>query len=187
MADWLSYSLQDFLLFSPKVYWRFLADYLAEQNLVSALFVMSTALFWWPKYRDCLINVVLAASWIILGWNFYLNHYAVLNPMVVNIAYSCLVLAGLFMFNAGLSLFSPVESSKPKKHLVLALFIILLPVAMQISFESWQAGVLGIHPVPTSLLSLIFLLTNFNWRHLFFAIIPAIILIIELLTLVVLI
>ena len=83
MLDW-SYRLSDFLLFSPRVYWR-----LFELNnealwplplvtLALGLTALALALLR-PRHHGRLIAILLAILWGFVGWSFLWQRYATIN------------------------------------------------------------------------------------------------------------
>ena len=75
MSEWWTYSLEDFLLFSPRVYWRMfeLHNEAVWPLHVVALLLGSAILVWVVRPRpwsDRAIPVILGAAWMWVGWAF---------------------------------------------------------------------------------------------------------------------
>jgi hypothetical protein len=94
MPEWWTYSLSDFLLFSPRTYYRLIERYnLATwpAHLIAlALGVAIAALLRRPTPgRSRLVAVMLVALWAWVGWAFVATRYATIN-------WAASWLAGLF-------------------------------------------------------------------------------------------
>jgi len=199
MADWLSYSLHDFLLFSPDVYWRLLACYSeSSMSLAIAIELMAVIAFAYVyrtrKYSVvALLNIVLLA---VLGAMFYMQHFATINTFAPYLAYACFAqsfLLVLYLFKTRIAVISTHNDNFSKVNLtsinyaklplVCLAVIILSPwVAVFLSF-TWHVGIVGILPIPTLILVLIssFFYSRL-WRFVLLPI-PFLLLVIELLTL----
>jgi hypothetical protein len=84
MSEWWTYQLEDFLLFSPRVYWRmFELHNAAVWPLQIAALVLGAAILLWtvrPKpWSDRVIWVAVGAAWIFVGWAFLWSRYATIN------------------------------------------------------------------------------------------------------------
>ena len=79
MSEWWTYRLEDFLLFSPRVYWRMFE--LHNEALWPLHFITFAAgiaiillALWRPHARTGLwIAIILAALWAFVGWSFLWN------------------------------------------------------------------------------------------------------------------
>jgi hypothetical protein len=84
MSEWWTYSLSDFLLFSPRTYYRLLELYnLAiwpAQLLALALGVLILALLRpGPAWQGRGVAAVLAACWLWVAWAYFLERYETIN------------------------------------------------------------------------------------------------------------
>ena len=84
MSEWWTYALSDFLLFSPRTYYRLFELYNAAvwpaQIAMLALGAIMVALLLRPAvWRGRLIAVILAAGWLWAAWFFLLQHYTTIN------------------------------------------------------------------------------------------------------------
>ena len=84
MSEWWTYSLTNFLLFSPRTYYRLFELYNAEvwplQLVTLALGVAIAFLVWRP--RPCggrAIAAILAALWLFVAWAYLLERYDTIN------------------------------------------------------------------------------------------------------------
>ena len=184
MADWLSYSLQDFLLFSPRVYWRFLADYFIQQTVIAVIIiVISVLLLTDRKYLAVSLYLFIAAAWFYLGWNFYLQHYAQINPLVTYLGYGCIVQA-LVMLVLGIYRIQFLRDKiKLKTNYQIIAMILIAPIISFIFLGQWQAGIVGVYPITTSVLTFgLLFLAKIPFR-VGLSLLPVTLLLVELLTL----
>jgi hypothetical protein len=84
MSEWWSYTLEDFLLFSPRVYWRlFELHNKAVWPLQILTLLLGTAVLVWvvqPRpWSDRVISAILASTWIWIAWAFLWNRYSQIN------------------------------------------------------------------------------------------------------------
>jgi hypothetical protein len=84
MSEWWTYRLEDFLLFSPRTYWRMFE--LHNEALwplqIPALLLGAAILVWvvrTPPWSGRVVSIVLAAAWIWIAWVFLWNRYATIN------------------------------------------------------------------------------------------------------------
>jgi hypothetical protein len=84
MSQWWTYTLQDFLLFSPRVYWRMfeLHNRAVWPAQVPALLLGAAILVIvvkpWP-WSGRVISGILAVAWIWVAWTFLWNRYSAIN------------------------------------------------------------------------------------------------------------
>ena len=84
MTEWFSYSLSDFLLFSPRTYWRMLEAgnaflwplQLATVLIGAALAIPAKQPRAWPRVAPLLL---LALLWCFVAWRFFWLEYAPIN------------------------------------------------------------------------------------------------------------
>ncbi|WP_087004878.1 DUF6064 family protein [Rhizobium sullae] len=84
MPEWWTYSLEDFLLFSPRVYWRMFelqnAALWPLQALTVGLGFAAIALAVRQPYASGrFVALVLAILWAFVGWSFLWNRYTTIN------------------------------------------------------------------------------------------------------------
>ncbi len=84
MGDWLSYSLSDFLLFSPRAYWRMFELHnqawwpLPLLTLAAGMVAWALAIFR-PRHHSRWIALILAFLWAWVAWSFFWVRYAEIN------------------------------------------------------------------------------------------------------------
>jgi len=108
MTEWLSYSLSDFLLFSPRTYWRLLTagnDYLWPLQLATvaigaglAMSIRQTR----PWFRSAAF-LVLGLLWCFIAWQFFWVAYAPINWIAPYVAVAFLIQAAAFVLYGVLS------------------------------------------------------------------------------------
>ncbi|WEX74634.1 DUF6064 family protein [Sinorhizobium numidicum] len=105
MPDWTSYTLSDFLMFSPRVYFRLIERY--NQDLwplqliliAAALLVLIPALHV-PRARIA-VYPTLAAAWAFCAWQFLWIRYAAISWATSYAAIAFLAEAGLLALWSG--------------------------------------------------------------------------------------
>jgi hypothetical protein len=112
MEHWLSYSLSDFLMFSPDTYFRLIelhnaAVWPAHVLAVLAAAAMIVLLWWWrPSWHGRAALVILAAAWLFVGWAFHLERYAAIFAAAP-------WFAGLFFLEAALLAWTALRRDPP--------------------------------------------------------------------------
>lgn len=84
MSEWWTYRPEDFLLFSPRVYWRMfeLHNEAVWPLQIVAVLLGAAILVWTVRPRPWSARVVwvaMAAAWIFVGWSFLWARYATIN------------------------------------------------------------------------------------------------------------
>lgn len=154
MPEWDTYSLQDFLLFAPRTYYRLLELHNAAwwPGQVAALLSGLGILLLLRRGRGRSALLLLAVLWLWVGWSFHLRRYAEIN-------WAAPWFAGLFAAEAALlAVFAWM--GKPgfrfgwrRPGALLAGFAVLAyPVLAPLAGRPWrQAEVFAIAPDPTAL------------------------------------
>jgi hypothetical protein len=103
-TDWLSYRPSDFLMFSPRTYWRLFelhnADWWPLQGLALALGIAGgLAVQRGGVAAQRLVASGLAVAWAFVAWAFLVQRYATINWAAIGLAWlfavQALILAGL--------------------------------------------------------------------------------------------
>lgn len=111
MTEWWSYSFEDFLLFSPRVYWRMFALHNeAVWPLHVPALLAGAVVVWWTArpgpWSGRAAAVVLAVAWAWVAWSFLWTRYATINwaaPWAaVAFALQALLLMWLGVFGRGM-------------------------------------------------------------------------------------
>jgi Family of unknown function (DUF6064) len=84
MSDWSTYQLSDFLLFSPRTYYRLFELYNNEiwpgQTLALLAGLLTLVLFRSPGvWQTRTIFAVLGASWLWVAWGYHYARYSTIN------------------------------------------------------------------------------------------------------------
>jgi Family of unknown function (DUF6064) len=173
MSEWWTYSLSDFLLFSPHTYYRLFELYNAAiwpaQILALALglaiLVLLRAGF---AGRDRIIAAILAAAWLWVAWAYLLERYDTINWAARYFAIGFTIEA-LLLVGAGLILgrlrFRPGADVGSRLGVVIFLFALLLqPLIGPLVGRPWtQLEIFGIAPDPTVVGTLGLLLSATGW------------------------
>jgi hypothetical protein len=164
MPELLSYSFEDLLLFSPRVYWRLFELHnrsVWPAQCIALLFGLMV-LVWlvWPRqWSDFLIVVGLALAWAWVGWSFLWMRYATINWAVAYVAPAFAVEAVLLVLvkgRGGRLLFEFRGNVASGIGLVLFLYALILhPLTPLVEGRSLQAAeVFVIAPDPTAIATL---------------------------------
>ena len=164
MSDWLSYAPQDFLLFSPRVYYRLIE--LHNETLwplqLAALALGLLVLFATLRGGHAASRVafaILGALWIWLAWSYLWERYPSINWAV---AYAAPLFAaqGLALIWCGtirekLRLPPVTGVVSAATALLLATAVIAYPLIAPLMGRPWTAAeTFGIFPEPTALATL---------------------------------
>jgi hypothetical protein len=163
MSEWWTYTATDFLLFSPRVYYRLFELYnrsfwpVAIISIVFGLAIFE--LLRWPRpITHRLIPAILGVLWIWIAWAFFWQRYAGINWASVYLA-PLFGLQGLALFWTGAAgRLKFVLSSKIPNVLVLAIYAFSLVgypfVAALMGRPPLSAEIFGLAPDPTALATL---------------------------------
>lgn len=162
MSEWWTYSLTDFLLFSPRTYYRLFALYneavwpahIAALALAGALLFLAIRR---GPYAGRAVGAVLAALWAWIAVAFHAERYATINWAATYFALTFAFQAALLVWNAlgpNALRFAP----KPFAIAIFAFVVVLQPFAGVALGRDWrQAEMFGLAPDPTAVATLAFL------------------------------
>jgi Family of unknown function (DUF6064) len=165
MLDW-SYRLSDFLLFSPRVYWRMFELHntalwpLPLVMLAVGIAALALAILR-PQQPARPIAILLAALWAWVGWSFVWERYATINWTAVYAAPLFAIEALLFLILGGafnrLSL--ELRDARGMVGILLVALALGYPLLAPLFGRPWHgAEFFGIAPDPTAIATLGFLL-----------------------------
>jgi hypothetical protein len=168
MSDWWSYRLSDFLLFSPRTYWRLFELHnealwpLPLAMLALGLAALALAVLR-PRHHGRLIAVLLALLWAFVGWSFLWQRYATINWAVTYIAPLFALEALLLVIVGGMR--DRLAAEQRGLHRVASLALIAVGLCYfllaPLSGRPWQgAEFFGTAPDPTAVATLGFLLSG---------------------------
>ncbi|MGE0213570.1 MAG: DUF6064 family protein [Parvibaculaceae bacterium] len=157
MADWLSYTLSDFLLFSSSTYYRLFGLYNSDLWPAHLIVVALSLVFLWLILRGgeksgrwaC---ALLAAAWAWTGWAFVWERYATINWAAAYVAPLFAVEAALLLWLALKHPFLPgARDAAGQAGLALLAFAVLLQPFVRIALgRPWtEAELFGLAPDPT--------------------------------------
>jgi hypothetical protein len=163
MSEWWTYRLVNFLMFSPRTYWRLVAAYNRELwPLPVATIAVGLALVWLAARRGRMgARIVLAAlalAWLWVGWAFHWQRYATINwgarHAAVAFAVEATLLLAVMLARAASP--RPARDWTRRAGLALALGgLLLYPMLSPAMGRPWlQAEVFGVMPEPTALVTL---------------------------------
>jgi hypothetical protein len=163
MSDWWTYRPEDFLLFSPRVYWRMLELHNAELWPVQVLalaagLATAFAALRRTRSRDRSVVLVLAAVWAFVGWSFLWNRYATINWVIAYVAPAFAIEAALLLLVGtmlkGLAFGRRGIAGWAGLFLV-AVGVVAYPVLPPLFGRPWSAAELfGVAPDPTAVATL---------------------------------
>jgi Family of unknown function (DUF6064) len=164
MSEWLSYSLDDLLMFSPRVYWRLFElhnrSIWPAQAIALMLGIAALALLLRPRpWSDWLIASGLGFAWVWVAWSFLWLRYATINWAIAYVAPVFALEALLLILLKGTAdrLLFTIDRSVPAGiGLTLYLYAVVFhPLVPLIAGRSlWSAEVLAIAPDPTAIATL---------------------------------
>ncbi|RWM74599.1 MULTISPECIES: DUF6064 family protein [Mesorhizobium] len=163
MSEWWTYRLEDFLIFSPRVYWRMfeLANAafwpLHLLTLAAGLAIVLLVLRRPPRH-GLWIALVLAALFAFVGWSFLSSRYAVINWAIAYVAPAFGLQALLLAFGGaargGLA-FERRDIAARLGLLIMAAGLVVYPLLPPLFRRPWtSAEVFGIAPDPTAITTL---------------------------------
>ena len=184
MSEWWTYTLSDFLLFSPRTYYRLIELYNAAIWPAQIAAVCLGLAIWWllgraEAVRGRLIAALLAACWLFVAIAFHANRYATINWAAVYFAWGfgleAALLIWLGVLRGRLAFGRPVD---PASRAGLWIFLFALsvePLAAPLLGRGWrQAEVFGIAPDPTAVGTLGILLLAAGRRRWVLLVVPTI-------------
>jgi hypothetical protein len=167
MSEWWSYRPEDFLLFSPRAYWRlFDLHNAALWPLHLPMLLAGAAIFFLalrrPSGHGRWIALLLALSGILVGWLFLWNRYATINGAIVY-ALPLFALQALALLVIGTGLGGLAFDRRGIAGWVglflAAIGVIAYPFISPLFGRPWgEAEIFGIAPDPTMIAMLGFLL-----------------------------
>jgi hypothetical protein len=163
MSEWWTYTLSDFLLFSPRVYYRLLELHnralWPAQLVTAALGLAMLAMLLRPmQARERIIPMLLGALWIWIAWAFFFERYATINWASVYVA-PVFALQGLLLVGtgaiSGLAFGRERAMSRVAGVGLFAFALAAYPLLAPMMGRPWAAAeVLGIAPDPTAIATL---------------------------------
>ena len=163
MSEWWAYRLEDFLLFSPRVFWRMFELHNAAfwplhlATLAAGLAIVLLALR--PSHGQVLwVALILAALWAFVGWSFLWNRYAAINWAIAYAApafgLQAMLLAIGGAARGGLA-FDQRDIAGWLGLVIAVIGVVVYPLVPSLFGRPWtSAEVFGIEPDPTAIATL---------------------------------
>jgi Family of unknown function (DUF6064) len=175
MQEWWSYTLSDFLLFSPRTYYRMIERHneavWPAQLLTMTLGIGILAALRKPSTtQGRIISGILALLWMYVAWAFLLHRYATINWAIKYVVpfflLEALLLVWWGVIGAKLSFGIKSEASGRLGTALFVVSLLLYPALAAMFGRPWrQAEVFGIAPDPTVTATVgLLLLTNSRFR-----------------------
>jgi hypothetical protein len=171
MSEWWTYRPEDFLLFSPRVYWRLFEAHNAALwplHLVTLAAGLAIILMIarGPKFWTRWIALVLGILWIFVGWSFLWNRYSTINWAAAYIAPTFFV-EGVLLLAASLYDALSFENRRPADwigYLITGFALLGQPLLAPLQGRGWASSeAFGIAPDPTAMATIGILLLARGW------------------------
>jgi hypothetical protein len=184
MSEWWTYTLSDFVLFSPRTYYRLFELYNAAiwpaQILAVGLGLTIRVLLGRASVaRGRLIAAILAACWVWVAIAFHASRYATINWAAVYFAWAfgleAALLIGMGIFRGRLRFERPVDPAARAGLWIFLFALVAQPLVGPLLGRGWkQVEIFGVTPDPTAVATLgILMLARVRSRWLLM-VIPAI-------------
>lgn len=163
MSEWWTYRPEDFLLFSPRVYWRMFELHNAalwplQLLTIAAGVVLVVLVAWRPRGHVRWIVFILALLWAFIGWSFLWNRYATINWAAAYVAPAFAVEAVLLVAAGSLPNALTFDRRGPAVwagYLLLTFALVGQPLLAPMQGRAWASSeIFGIAPDPTAILTL---------------------------------
>jgi hypothetical protein len=180
MGEWASYSLADFLMFSPATWWRLVARYneaLWPMQLLACAAGLALLRPAGASRERRAALLLLAAAWAWVGWGFHWQRYAEIFLGAPWLAAACGLQAALLLAAAA-SLRDAALPGRGARRAGLALVLLGLlayPLLARAGGRPWsELEVFGVMPEPTALVTLGWLLATPGapWQRAALALLP---------------
>ncbi|MBA3344135.1 MAG: MFS transporter permease [Gemmatimonadales bacterium] len=159
MAEWWTYDLSDFLMFSPRTYYRMIERHNASiwpgQIVTLGFGLVAIGLLRRPTPRQGrLISAIVAVLWSWVAWGFLWKRYAAINWAAIYFAWiftiEVLLLLWIGVVQGGLS-FRPGRDAAAITGIgLLILSLAVSPMLAPLLGRGWEhAEIFGVAPDPT--------------------------------------
>jgi uncharacterized protein DUF6064 len=183
-SEWWTYTLRDFLLFSPRTYYRLFEIYNAA-IWPAQIVALCLGLAVWALLRRATaahgrgIAAILAGCWLWVAIAFHAHRYATINPAAVYFAAAFGLEAALLIWigivRGRLSFKRPAEPASRAGFWIFLFALAIEPIIGPLLHRGWrQVEIFGVAPDPTAVATLgLLLLASGRGRWALF-IVPAI-------------
>jgi Family of unknown function (DUF6064) len=158
MSEWWTYRPEDFLLFSPRVYWRMFELHNAalwplQLATLAAGVLMVLLVVWRPHGHGRWIAFTLAVMWAFVAWSFLWDRYATINWAAAYVAAAFAVEAALLLVAGALPGDLTFDRRGPAAwagYLLLAFALAAQPLLAPLQGRAWTSSeIFGVAPDPT--------------------------------------
>lgn len=156
MSEWWTYSLTDFLLFSPRTYYRLFELYNeAVWPAHVAAFVLAAAIVYSALRRDGrAIGLILGGIWLWVAVAFHLDRYSSINWAASYMGMAFALQAALIV-RTGYLRDKLAPQPDPVALALIAFAVVVQPVIGPLLGRDWaQAEIFGLAPDPTAVATL---------------------------------
>ncbi len=178
MGEWLTYSLADFLLFSPATYWRLFEQLnsavwpLHFLLIVAAAMPVLAAVKGWGR-AGLLVGACLAVFWALVAQLFFATYYAPINWAIEWATPFAWAQAGLLILLAPGLKYGAARAPKGIPCILVGLAFAYPAVSVATGRPLAQAEIAGLAADPTALLSIGLLwLAQPGWRRIALSVLP---------------
>jgi hypothetical protein len=163
MSEWWTYTLTDFLLFSPRTYYRLFELYNAAvwpaQIVTLALgLAILVSIMRGGSWSGRVVSALLAALWLFVAWAYLLERYDTINWAARYFAIGFVVQAALLAWSGLIldRLRFGVGDITGRIGLALLLYALVIhPLIAPLTSRPWmQAEIFGLAPDPTAIATL---------------------------------
>jgi len=163
MSEWWTYTLRDFLLFSPRTYYRLIEIYNAAiwpaQILAVGLGLAIWALLGRAASRGRVIAAILAGCWLWVAIAFHAHRYATIHTAAVYFAWTFGLEAALLIWigtvRGRLAFEQPVDLANRAGLWIFLFALVVEPLIGPLVGRSWrQVEIFGVAPDPTAIATL---------------------------------
>ena len=163
MSEWWTYTLRDFLLFSPRTYYRLFEIYNAAiwpaQILAVGLGLAIWALLGRAASRGRVFSTILAGCWLWVAIAFHAHRFATIHTAAVYFAWAFGLEAALLIWMGivrGRLVFGRPADVASRAGLWIFLFALMVePLVGPLLGRSWrQVEIFGVAPDPTAIATL---------------------------------
>ena len=183
METWLTYSPQDFLLFSERVYWRLFelhnaALWPAQVSAFLAGLVILALLLRRPLWSGRIEAVLLALAWTVVGLTF-LPRYAEINWIVGDLipVFAGQAVLLIFLGAVARGLDGRPDGARRWIGFALSLYGLAVPPLAALAGGRGVTGmeIVGLMPDPTAIVTLgVLIAAGRGWQALLLAVVPGV-------------
>jgi hypothetical protein len=164
MTEWWSYTLSDFLLFSPRTYYRLLERH-NEAVWPAQIFTLGTGLVILglllraDARQGRVVSAISAILWGWIAWAFFWRRYSTINwaatYLVPLFALEALLLVWIGLIRGRLTFIVTRDAAAILGSALFILALLLYPTIAPLAGRGWhQAEIFGIAPDPTVIATL---------------------------------